>query len=264
MLSVISALALGVALAAAAPASASLVYLADDAGRAGVYDTVSGIGSPLGALSGNGQIIGAAFDPVANALLLLDRSNNTVYSMDPVTGTSSILFSTAGGFQGGAVSGGLLYGNEEGTMAIAAYNLPGGGLALTGDTPASHTHAFGVDPLTGQVFTMGLDAVIRRVNADGTLGSSVVTGSVGEFVDDLDYFGGDFLATQYSAHTLLLINGTTGASSLFLTAAEVARMNLANVSAVVVGSTSVPAPEPGTLILSALGLAGVVRRFRKH
>ena len=65
------------------------------------------------------------------------------------------------------------------------------------------------------------------MNSNGTIGSTVVTATgLPEFVDDIDFFGGNFLVTAFASRQIWQVNGTTGASSLFLTSAQLAAMGV--------------------------------------
>ena len=241
---------------------AAVVYIGDDGGNVGAWDTDTNTGSALGNLGAlpHGQNLGLAYDASTNAVLILDRGMGQVFTMDAQTGNAALLFTTGGmSFQGGAVKGGLLYGVDEGAQRLAAFSLPGGvNQGLAGPLFSSHTHATGIDPATGQLYIVNMANDIRRINDDGTDVGLVVNTPGGEFIDDLDFFGGDFLGTQFSARTVELIDGSTGAKSLFLNTATLVSMGVAGS---VTGITLVP--EPATVALLGLGSLALIRRRRK-
>ena len=244
-------------------ARADLVYVADTGGSVGVWDTDSSTGSFLGDLRDfdHGQFLGLAYRASTGDILVLDRGDGNVFSMDAMTGDAELLFASVEGFQGGAVKGGLLYGSLENTQQVEAYAIPAGvPQGLNGDH-FSHTHSMGIDPATGQLYLwMDADDSIRRVNDDGTDGGTVLI-SPGAFVDDLDFFQGDFLATEAADNIIVLIDADTGSRSLYLSTDDLDSMGLDTAfelisGVVVVGkSPSPPVPsvsESGLIVMALL------------
>jgi len=250
-------------MSAASLASAAIVYVGDAAGHVGKFDTTTSTGVPLGSVS-VGQAIGLAYNGATGTVYVLDRNTNKVFGMDGTTGAASLAFNSSSGFQGGAISGGLLYGTFEGGSGTpaGAYNLAGA-QTVTGSAMPAHTHAMGVDPATGQLYTIGSDNVIRGVSSAGVAGAGLVTAAIAEFADDLDYFGGNFLVAQFSNARVDLVNGITGAVSPFITAAQIREMGLGSVSGVVVQFAGTTVPEPGTLVLLAAAGLGMLTTRRK-
>ncbi|MEW6714605.1 MAG: hypothetical protein AB1306_05900 [Nitrospirota bacterium] len=230
----------------AMPADAADVYFCDAAGRVGHYDTVSTALNPVGNLSASfsiAQVIGMAWDPATGRLLLLDRNASNVYSMDPVTGTASLLFTATGvTFQGGAVKNGALYGINESTQTAAAYNLTTfTSLGLAGGVLSGHTHSTGIDPASGQLYASNNTDIYRVADSGAYVGTAVTTNT---WFEDIDYFNGDFLGVRYDQQ-VYLINGGTGSVSTFLNSAQVTSTGVVgSLSGIVVGGgvTAVPPP----------------------
>jgi hypothetical protein len=165
-----------------------------------------------------------------------------------------LLFSGPSGFQGGAVSGGLLYGVNESSQEVEAFMLPGGtAQALAGGVLSQHTHAVGVDAATGQLYVASFDNVIRKLNLDGTFGDTVVSSS-GSAVQDIEYFHGDFLAVggDFPVGSLELIDGATGVRTTQLTSAQLSAAGIDFPQGV-----AVQTPEPSMFFVFA-GLATCV------
>lgn len=94
-------------------AQSSVIFVSDANGNIGRYDANSNVGTALGSLTASGfspgQVIGLAYNPASNQVLIFDRSASKVYGMDAMTGVATVLFSTPGvSFQGGAVLNGLV------------------------------------------------------------------------------------------------------------------------------------------------------------
>jgi len=237
----------------AATASAATIFIADDRGNVGVYDDVQNTLAVVGDLSGFSisQNLGIAYDPAAGRILLLDRSARAVYSMDPATGNASLLFSPSQEFQGGAVKGNLLYGIDEGAQSLVAYDLTTfNSVALTGTRISGHTHALGINTATGQLISGNSTLGVFNLNDDGTVGTILVSASVGT-PEDLDPLGADYLAVYYS-NIVELIDGATGARSVFLDAAQTAALGMASsISGVVVADGAV-VNAPPTLVAQGI------------
>ena len=242
---ILKAFAVALLFGLTATASAATIYIADDRGNVGVYDDVLDTTAVVGDLGGFqiSQNLGIAYDPVADRILLLDRSARAVYSMDPATGTASLLFNPSEQFQGGAVKGNLLYGVNEGTNALVAYDLTTFARDTLTGTNMGHTHALGIDTASGQLLAANSLSGVFAVNDDGTVGATLVTGSA--LPEDIDPLGADYLAVYYS-NTVEIIDGTTGARSEYLNATQTAALGMASsISGVVVASAAAaPAPPP--------------------
>ncbi len=247
---------------APANVNADLIYVGDSAGNVGVFNTATNTGSFLGDLTGfsHGQNLGLAYRASTNDILILDRGNGQVFSMDAVSGTTSFLFNSPAGFQGGAVRGNLLYGSIEGTQRVEALDLSSGApQGLTGPT-FNHTHSMGINPATLQLYLWtSFDDSIHRINPDGTDGGVVVGVVPAEFISDIDYWRGDFLGTQFGARTIVRIDGVTGNISTLLNSAQLDAMGvIGNPDGVVV-----VIPGPAALSLLAVGGLLATRRRRK-
>jgi hypothetical protein len=279
-------------------AGATMIFVSDMEGHVGKYDTVTGVASPLGSLASAftvGQAVGLAYNPATNSVLVLDRypqfasrnythdQGTTVYSMSAQTGATSLLFHTGvEGLQGGAVKGSSLYVTVENydvwTNTMGAIPVTGGtDLSVNGaQILPGHAHAMGINPATGQLYSSdmyvgspndpNLPSEIFKVNDNGTRGGVVVTLALSTlYLEDIDYYNGNFLGAvtghDGGAYGVYLIDSTTGAATLFLTADQITAMGLThNLEGVTVAT-----PLPAALWLFApalVGLAGLRRRFK--
>ena len=262
-------------------ASATIIYFSDVQGHVGRYDDVTLAIAPVGNASASfaiSQVIGLAWDPATSRILLLDRNNSAVYAMNPVSGATTLLFNPSPGFQGGAVVGNSLFGIDEGTQTVKAYNLTTfANLGLSAPALSNHTHGMGVNPATGQLYGgVGNSSTVFAVSALGAEGAVVVTASPANFYDDIDYYGGDFLGSDFSNNVITRINGVTGVTTTFLTTAQLSSGGLTtNASGVAVAGAAAPplpqfAPIPtlndwGLILLAVLVAASAIpllRRFR--
>jgi hypothetical protein len=198
-----------------------------------------------------------------NGILVFDRSANKVYTMNPSTGVTSVLFSTSGvQFQGGAVFGGLVYGINENSQQLAAFTFGGVQQSLTNDALTGHVHSLGTNPVTRTMFYLNTTGQLRIVNSDCNDGTLLLSPD-SDSVEDIAYFDGDYLVATYDRN-LYFLDGSTGAKSTYLTDSQLAAMGVTgNVSGVVLEYIAVP--EPSTWAMMLVGLAviawiGIKRR----
>ncbi len=258
----------------AAPASAVVIYFCDDLGNVGAYDDGTGIVSPVGDLSAFlvDQVVGLAWDPANQRILILDRNAPAVYAMNPANGAATFLFDPGFTFQGGAVAGGSLYGIDESGQTVEAFNLGTfANLGLSAAVIVGHHHGLGVDTASGQIYIGGslVDDLqarpsdggerggggaeeIATIGGDGSYGTQIVTFS--ENVEDIEYYGSDFLLASFTGE-LLRVNGTTGALSVFLTSVQTASGGITgDISGVAAASGEAP---PSILEIPTLGPWGL-------
>jgi len=250
-------------------AQATIIFLADDQGNVGRYDVGTQQGAALGSLSASqftpDQVIGLAYDADTNSVLLFDRNVSTVYTMNAVTGVASVLFTTQGvQLQGGAVFNGLVYGIDEYTQTLKAYDFAGVPQTLTGTALSAHVHSLAVDPQGVRLVYHASSSGLRVINPDGTEGdviqSMTTTGS-----EDIDYFNGDYLLVNYGRQAYLL-DVETGATSFFLDSTQLSAMGLTgSMSGVAVQIAAVPEPATWVLLLTGLAVVAVtiVRQRRR-
>jgi hypothetical protein len=268
----------GIFALAASLANATVIYFADENGHVGRYDdattALSAVGN-AGATFTVGQIIGIAWDPTVGRILLLDRNATTVYAMNPTSGAVTLLFNPGIPFQGGAVVGTTLFGIDETTQTIEAFSLSTfANLNLSAAALTSHTHGMGVNPATGQLY-IGIsgDLAIKQATTLGAQGPVVVTESPGAFAEDVDYYGGDFLASVFGANVITRVNGTTGVATQFLSTAQIVSAGVTgNVSGVAVAGAAAPPPQAapipslnewGVILLGMLVAATAVLLLRR-
>jgi hypothetical protein len=212
---------------------------------------------------------------------MLDRGLDQAFSMNAASGAASFAFNTGGALQGGAVSNGSLYGfqhvapgtvlNPTGPTPVAAHDMTGAQTVLGPQTP-DHGYGMGVDPTTGQLYMIGTDNIIRAVNSDGSLGADIVTADLTDTINsDLDFFNNNFLVAHFAGGNVLLIDRVTGEATVFLTAAQLAAMNVGAPTGVAAvpspSDTSVGTPEPSSLAAFGsviVALACFHRRMRKR
>ena len=116
------------------------------------------------------------------------------------------------------------------------------------------------DPATDSVLALdrGGSNIFSIDAGTGVAGSSIPSNPG---IEDLEYFGDDFLVASYTQE-LFLVDGVTGATSVFLTAAQIDSVGVAgNVS----GVTLEAIPVPCAFGMMALGIVafGMVARKRR-
>jgi len=254
-------------------ALAETIYYATQSGDIGEYDDVLDTSSLVGNLGGFsiGQVIGIAYDANANRILILDRNAPAVYSMDPASGTASLLFVPNESFQGGAVKGNTLYGINENNQTLVAYDLTTfNPIALTGTSLPGHNHALGVDPVSGQLISANGGNGVFAINDDGSVGADLTSGAA--FYEDIDFYGSDYIGVRNGTE-LYVVDSTTGAESILVTALQTGLSNIIGVAvALGAGGGGNPAPPaPATpvptmsvwglgILIALMGIVGFNRR----
>jgi hypothetical protein len=227
-------------LALSGPALAATIYICDRDGELAVHDTTAGTTTHLLSLSGLGHSIGRvqglAFDLSAGRLLVLDRDDQTVYEVDPGAGSASVVLSPGVRLQGGAFSGGILYGFDADTDAMAAYDLASGSpQSLSGSVLSGMPRGLGVNGITGQLVGCRADnGDIFEIDTLGNQGPTVVSGSGA--LQDIQPYQGGYLVANSTSDTIDLIDGVSGAQSTFLSSGELSAAGVGtNPSGIVIG-----------------------------
>lgn len=240
-------------------AQTTIIFVTDEQGNVGRYDAGTQQGTVLGSLTAAqfspGQVIGLAYDANTNNVLLFDRNVSTVYAMNATTGVASVLFTTPQvQLQGGAVFNDLVYGIDENTQTLKAYDFAGTPQTLTGTALTAHVHSLAVDPEAARLVYHTSSSGLRVINPDGTEGavlqSSTTTGS-----EDIAYFNGDYLLVNYDRQVYLL-DVDTGSTSVFLDSTQLSAMGVTGSMSGVAGQIAA-VPEPATWLLLLTGLAVV-------
>lgn len=82
--------------------------------------------------------------------------------------------------------------------------------------------------------------------------------------EDVAYYNGDYLVASYDRE-LHLLDGTTGAQSVFLTTAQLTAMGVTgSVSGVVVNYQAVPEPGTWALLLIGIGTIALIASKRRR
>lgn len=252
-------------------AQTSVIFVSDEAGHVGRYDTSTNVGTALGSLAASGftpgQVIGLAYNPAANQVLLFDRSVYKVYAMDAMTGVATVLFSTGSvSFQGGAVLNGLVYGIDESAQNLEAFTFSGAIQNLPAPGLSGHVHSLGVNPITGELFYHTSGIGVRLLSTAGIEGATLLTSTAmgGLGSEDIDYFNGNYLLADYSTQ-LYLINGTTGSNSVFLNSAQLTAMGVTgSLSGVTVQTNVVPEPSTWALLLTGMAVVAMIGLRRRR
>jgi hypothetical protein len=192
-----------------------------------MIDTGTMATAAVGSLPAQGftisQALGLAYDPVRDAILILDRNGHNVYTMDPSTGLASVLFSPGPVFQGGAVLNDTLYGIDESAQRVIAFSLTTFANVLTAAVGCTgHSHGMGVDPASGEIYVRNGSA-IYLVDLMGVPGATVVTTAGVEDCDPLS--SGDFVGVDYSRQ-IDLIDGTTGGHMVLMDSAALSAVGV--------------------------------------
>ena len=251
--------------AGARSAPCALIYVSDYQGNVAKYETTMGSLTAVGNLNGFtiGKVMGLAYDGSTNSLLLLDRNGRMAYSMNAQTGTAAQLFSLSRPFQGGAVRGGLLYGIDEALGTMSAYSLSDHSLySLSGNVAPAHTHAIGVDALSGQLYSMA-NGSIRTISDDGVFGAPVLT-TQASFLNDLDYYDGDFVGV-IQGRGIDIIDGGSGQLTSLVTRGQLEGLGLD--MSIAGQGVAVVVPEPSTYalwIILIMTIWSLRKRFNLH
>lgn len=243
------------------------------AAQAGISGFNNGVGWTTNT-NGNGSI---TFGP--NSLQILDNGGSEAHSAwyntpQTIAGgfTASFLFN----FGGNLAADGFTFTLQNSAAGTAALGSGGGLLGLTGISPAASVEFDIFDNPSGTVYaTGGLtqqsggpayintapvnfksgDTIAATINYDGvgTL-TETLTDTVTSATFSQSYATGDISAVLGTATPLVGFTGGTGGGSTIA--------NLLNFSFVNAGPAI---PEPATLILGALGFAGLVGyRYRRQ
>lgn len=268
---------IGIAMLGGAPALASELYANDFSGPATLYrmDQTAGTANAIGAVGKDN--IGDLTSDTREATATLwgvrignvDRPGELV-TIDPVTGTETdsvnITINTTAT-------------NQPGFMTSIAFDAVSG--VLYGNTTVGFGAAFDalykIDPATGvadfigritfeNVFALGFsqDGKLYGV-ADATddlIGISVLSGN-GTFVADMQLSQSFDIASRPEDDVMFLVDsGTSALYTLDVTDGSVTSVGSYGDDPNLVGLAFSPIPEPGTLLLIALGLPLLASRRR--
>jgi DNA-binding beta-propeller fold protein YncE len=238
-------------LAALSPAHATRVFFTNDGGNIQQLETSTNAVTSITNLSnsfGINQVIGLAFDAATNTIYAFDRFPGKVYAVNAGTGSASLALDVNRVFQGGAFKGGSLFGIDENAQQLGSYTLGGVESGFGGDN-IDHTHGLGINAASGQLYA-ARGSNIFEISDSGILGNLAF--STGQFMEDVDYFGGNFLYVAFD-------------SNIYSTAGGILYSGTGQLSGIAVdqGFTSnVPEPAAWAMMIIGFGLIGGATRRR--
>lgn len=268
-------LSAALALFAGSAAAGPIGYTAWDVSGSDILvrmDLSTGVGTSIGTGTGFSDLDGLAFDG-AGRLWAVNDDTNQLVRIDTTTGVGTAIGS---GFGSGYNDMGLAFG-ADGTLYMASANSAGtdgnlytvdtttGTATLIGDLRPSSSLRVRSLAFTGGVL-YGWTNVDTLVSINTTTGLSTNIGAfgfpsptAGQDGLDADQATGLLWALSEEENRTYTLNKLTGAATIVatsLTCDGAACYDRGGFNGLAIS----PVPEPGTLVLSVLGLAGLLRR----
>ena len=225
--------------------SAQAVFIADSNGWLYDYDVATNTSTSLGN-SGVGAWFDIALNPLTGSLYGV-TGNRNFYSIDTSTGAATAI-GNVGSFVNGLTfdSSGTLY--ASGLKDLYTIDLSSGSGTLIGSTGFNSSGDLAFDS-SGNLFmsATGGNGGDQLVAVDSSTGTGSFVGDIGFYsVYGLSFSGSTLYGFTNGKNTLSIDTGS-GVGTI---------VNTNDIRAY--GATGSPVPEPATMILFGLGLAGLV------